>query len=1422
MRIRLTVVGGGPPDGVDVVIEAPPGTTLATVAGDLAVACGAGDDTVWAGSRALPPGAVLGGPGLREGAVVGVGRPGPRDPGTGSLLHLAVVGGPCAGRGRPVELGLYTVGRGADVDFRLTDDDVSRRHLSIAVTTEGVTVRDLESTNGSRLEGRTVDPAGSAMALGELLVVGSSTLVLRAGGEPPPVLRPDEQGRVIVVRAPRRDGMLDGPPDVEWPAPPPDRSRPAVQWIGAMLPAIVGVAMAYFLHTWQFLAFAALTPLTVLGTAAGDRWSWRTGRRRAAAAHAVLVVTAQTEQLARIAYETHTRRRAHADAAALGHTGVGPDGRLWERRPGDRDAFTVRLGTADRPARLHVRHADGRREVAGTLKQVPVVADLRCGPLGLAGSRPALDGLVRALIGQLAVTHSPADVEFVALLSDGATTNWDWLRWLPHRVTLAADGRSRATLIEQLERRLAESPDWTAGNRTTVLIIDRVGVLAGHPVLARTVATGHRVGWLSVCVDETAAALPGGCACIAVLTGETGTHLRTAGQGWWPQEGTDDSCGPVVADRVGIRWAERLARALAPLCDPAGGDGGAVPDVATWADVLPTGCEPVWPAEPGTDELRVTLGIGSNGPVQIDLVTDGPHALIAGTTGSGKSELLQTLMAGLAHGYSPDTVTMLLVDYKGGAAFGAGSALPHTVGLLTDLDRHLTRRVLASLEAELHHRERLLAGCGAPDLAAYRRQRPTTPLPRLVILVDEFATLAADLPAFVPGLVDIAQRGRSLGMHLVLATQRPSGVVSPEIRANTSLRIALRVTDPGESQDVIGVPAAAGIDPGTPGRAFIRTGQALTEVQTARVTAAASDGRPPISVRSAEPWSAAGAAPADGDAITELDRLVGASSARWARRVAAGAVPVRVPWRSPLPTRLPRASLGPATDLGVAVGRLDRPELQYQGDDVLDLNAGGVVLFVGAPRSGRTSALHSVVAGALAGPAGQNAAGRVTPAAIAIIDAAGTSASLISLAGVCAQTRGDDAATITRTVELLTAECAARRTALAAAGVSNLGDLEPAERPFGPLLLLVDGWEAVVATLDALDAGRATDGLLNLCREAPAVGLTVLLAGDRSLLTPRVLAVATRTYALRLADVTDYAILGVAALDVPTTMPPGRALLLPGGIETQFAQPPETMPAPQHPGGDHGTLTGFSLRPLPVAVDAADLDSVPTGWLAWGVGGDRAATVALDPWAGAGRLVVAGPPRSGRSTALVCLAGAAVRDGGSTVVCIGRPHSPLADWAIRHGQPVFGPETAALPSSGRRLILLDDAEEFADAPVSDAVLDLLRRAAPGTTAVVVAGRPDSLALAYRGVVTEVRRSRRGLLLQPGAGDGDLIGVRTGRSSAITPVGRGLLVADGVQIGHADASGRPVPLQLARPAAGYIHGRGAPEALRPAGRARSAA
>src|SRR5699024_7806243 len=207
-------------------------------------------------------------------------------------------------------------------------------------------------------------------------------------------------------------------------------------------------------------------------------------------------------------------------------------------------------------------------------------------------------------------------------------------------------------------------------------------------------------------------------------------------------------------------------------------------------------------------------------------------------------EFLRSFIAGLAARNSPEMLSFILIDFKGGAAFKAAERLPHTIGTISNLDEQLADRALRALEAEMERRQRLFAEAGEDidNLPAYLATNPAEPLPRLLLVIDEFAMLAKDFPDVLASLVSVAAVGRTLGVHMILATQRPAGVVNDDILANTNLRVALRVQSREDSSNVIGVPSAASIDRSQMGRAYIKLGQDdSTPVQTALVTGNAQE-----------------------------------------------------------------------------------------------------------------------------------------------------------------------------------------------------------------------------------------------------------------------------------------------------------------------------------------------------------------------------------------------------------------------------------------------------------------------------------------------------------------------------------------------------------------------------------------------------
>ena len=1475
MQTRLTLrLRGGRTH--DVEVNAPLGTSLGVVASLLRTAIGSGSDLgglgFWSGSRALLDHEHFGGPGLRSGCVIGVGGPAPRSARPPGAIHLQVVGGPDAGRVEPVSRGRLRIGRDPGCEVRLTDPDVSRHHAELRIAATGITVRDLGSTNGTRILSATSTPTAVAatsqnLPLGAYVTLGNTTLCIAGVGTPPASLTPGGDGRLLVNRSPRLEARPPGRVDLPPLSPPHEHS--SLPWIPLLVPALAGVGLAWSLHSPQFLAFALLSPVILLVINLGDRIDVGRRRRRSRVSTRTRLTAATNAANALSEAEVAHRRRSHPDPAAVLTTAITPDARIWERGRDDDDFLDVRLGLGTYPAHTLIHR--GEEALPPTvLNAVPAAVSLRDGPIGICGPRSLSLPLARWVLGQLVTLHSPADLRIVALLPDDADREWEWLRWLPHlrdndasAPRIACTSGDRKPLLADLNARL-EGANLAPSHRSrpaqpwTVVLVDRGVTDLGN--LSGLLTRGSGASITAVFVADDARRLPPSCQQTARLAGETGSHViirsrlgTPSGDGTAPatrsgaRASVTDSPQPdalPIADQVTPQWCEQVARGLAPLHDPGAEHHTGLPSDIRARDLfgledLSTGAiRERWARAAG--RAFTPIAAGPDGAIELDLGRDGPHLLIAGTTGAGKSELLQTLVAGLAVHAGPQDVQFVLIDYKGGAAFGACARLPHTAGLVTDLDGQSTQRALQSLDAELRRRETLFAAAGVAELAAYQRRRspiePAEPLGRLVLVVDEFAALAEELPEFVSGLVGIAQRGRSLGVHLILATQRPGGVVSPEIRANTALRIALRVTDAAESTDVIGSDLAALIDRHLPGRAVLRSGQTLIQMQVARVSIPVANDGPDIDVVVLDRWGRRPPRPKGPHVgqVTDLDAIVAAladAADADARRTP------RRPWLDPLPVMLMLAALlAYETNSAIALGLTDRPLEQSQTPFLLDFADAQTMVFTGGPRSGRTSVLCA---------AGVSGARRlaVDDLHIYAIDCAGGGLRTLAELPHCGAVIGRDAPTsigalvlrlsreLSRRQEEASIEASHRRAGPRSIATDPIG--APAARPFvdrPALLLLLDGWEGFLAAVEEVDAGRTVDTFLHLLRDGPGSGLTILVTGDRATLTARLSSAVQHRFALRMSDPADYAITGLKRSQIPTTMPTGRMIDTADGTQTQlgmFDNSTNTDPARStqlaqvvdlcraRDAVNPARRRPFRVRALPHRIRMGDLRPHPgPGHVVIGVGGDAGAAVTLDLSVGRTigtdvRFLIAGPPRSGRSTLLCLILGQLTEHGRDVLVAAG-PRSPLAVAAGARAMPVVDPAgidegdgliVDKLLETGRPLCLLvDDGELFAETLVGERLSTLVRRSPPGLD-VFVTGRTDDLAMAFRGVAADVKRARIGLLLQPGPGDGELFGVHLPYQRATLPVGRGLLIAAELLPGEhwAEELGRgPIAIQVAQP------------------------
>jgi S-DNA-T family DNA segregation ATPase FtsK/SpoIIIE len=1337
------------------------------IRGALAAAVAAPTDLpLWCDTDLLPDELRLPDPRLRAGARLRFGAP-PERPVRTAVLSVQVVGGPAAGRVLPFERGRLTIGRADGNDLTLPDPDVSRRHADIDVSGSAIAIHDLGSTNGTWLDGRRIPAVGCALHVGDIVRIGDSLLRITGPSVPPASVNRGPDGSVALRRSPR---PLDtaGPALITRPAPTTTPRPRGVQWIAALLPAAAGAVIAWVYRQPIFLLFALLSPLLLVSTALGDRLQWRRAGRRAARALRERRAEVDRQIAAELAVESARRRRAAPDPATIRCAVAVPDAQVWARQRADPDLLRIRLGSADLPSTLAVRDGDTVAP-AGRLADVPACIDLADGPVGLAGPGDVIAAAARGWVGQLGALCAPADIEFALLLDPGRVPEWHWTRWLPQlRSRVATTAPAVAALVADLaaliDRRVA-SRSGAAGRWTgswTVLVVDRRSGRDELAGLAESLSRGASVGVTAVWLETECAALPSCCSTTARVGGVNGTRATVRRR--------SADLTEVVLDQASPSWADEIARNLAPIVDADASDDTAVPASCTLLDALeladpsPPEIKDRWQRSTGT--ARSTLGRTASGPLHIDLARDGPHALVVGTTGSGKSELLRSLVAGLAANQPPTEVNLLLIDYKGGAAFAGCAALPHAAGLVTDLDHQGTERALRSLHAELRQRERLFADVGADDLAGYRASAAAQQLARLVIVVDEFATLAAELPDFLAGLIAVAQRGRSLGVHLVLATQHPGAAVSGDIRANIGLRIVLRVIDPGESQELLRSPAAAAIDPGRPGRGYVLAGS-LAEFQAAHATGVSS--RDATSVDVLDDWRRARRA--DSTRPSDLDRLVGAVCAATA---SARLPSARCPWRAPLPDVLRRADLPPASrPHAVALGRVDLPDEQRQDVLELSLDEDGSLLIAGPARSGRSNALALVALGAAASCSPHRLQ-------LHVVDPAGGLATLLRPLTHATTVLGPTELDLAPRLLARLADRATERLA---------GDAR------GPaLLLLVDGWEALCAALPDLTAVGCTGLLTGLLRSGRAAGLGIVVTGEPALLSTRLAAGFPLQLQLGHRDRSD-------ARRGPTPsagFPPGRAIRCSDGAVVQLAVPDPPVElaaiAARHRVGAGG-LEAIRIRPLPDRLHVAD---VPTRTaLTLGLAGDEPAPAYLDPFAGARRVLIAGAPRSGRSTLLRLLSTQA-RDRGIALLVAAPDGSPVAELARGWGGQVLGPQAAApaAPTPGT-LVLIDDSEAFAGTVLGDR-LAAWARDPELPAAIVAAARSDDLAITYRGVAAEVRRHRCGIVLRPGPLDAELLGVRSAdRRPGPGPPGRGLAVGD-PSWGPQFPAGEAVPIQLATP------------------------
>ena len=1419
-----------------------------------------------------PPDLRLADAGLRSGAALAVivmdeSWFSAADEGTRPMAIAHVAAGPSSGAEFPIHHDTARIGRDPSCEIRLNDPLVSRVHARVRLA-DPPEVQDEGSANGTQIDG--VDVAGNTtLGWRQRLTVGDSEIWLEPLGRGAQATDGSTAGAVAVLRPPRleatfvpRDLHIATPPERPTPQPPP--------WLTSALPLLMGAILWVVTKSLLAVVFTALSPMLFIG-------AWWESRRAAEREYQRKLERHRKhvgEQIGTLLIDQQLEREyllsEFPDPSDLLRLVSSRAPRLWARQPRDLDFLDVRVGIGTKPSATTLTVEQGGEpddldklnkqvEEHRTMSDVPILARLtESRSLAVVAPRTSEDGELRTVLLQLAIDHSPADVELVGILGPARAMHIEWLKWLPHATgeftryehpfaVGAAEGR-------QLVERIIESATGEAsaeGRRAHTLVVVDEDANLPRDVVERLLAVGREepifVIWtgarretvptsIALVLDSLSAPAPN------LAPGQIATLPPVPGDGelgtLWSAQRTPPS-EAIRPDRLGQPAAVASARSLAACVDVSAAvpQSQALPDAVRLPNLMADLTDPDdmdtvvqrWSQSRG---LRGQVGMGVEGTFTLDLRADGPHGLVAGTTGSGKSELLQTLILSLAINNPPDRLTFLLVDYKGGAAFKECGELPHTVGYITDLTTSLVNRALTSLGAEITKREHALDRYGAKNLIDLEASHPQACPPSLLIVVDEFAALAAEVPDFVNGMVNIAQRGRSLGMHMILATQRPQGVITENIRDNTDLRIALRVAADADSQDVIGVSDAAHVSRRTPGRAWIRRiGQGeATPVQSAFVGARKPPGAidPPVelrdfTVRASQARVAALLAPDDPvmTAPTDLERLVvtvgraadetGISSGPppWVKELGS-MVTFRPLRRSVLEITdqtgtgknvLPPMTTSPG-DAAVPVGLADEPLLQRQSPISLDYRSKGSYLVLGTSGSGKTELLRSIAL-SLSIPCAD------PPPHIYVIDFAGRGlGSLEALPNVGSIVYDDDHPRLFRLLRWLQRTIAARAEEQALLGVGDIDAQRPkTDEPLPRIHVLFDGFVSFLGAMEqsGRTGRRYVDMLVELIQTGRRTGVHFTFsAAQRTGIESALLTALQGRVVMRLTTPEEYSYFGLEVGAIAADDPAGRCFVgrEPAQVMT-IGDPGETE---QRERIDALARSLPEIEPphrvssMPDRVAPGEDGAHPPRHVVVGVDFDQ-----LDPAVvnlGTDCFFIGGRSLSGKSSVLAGIAANAAKSATPpNLLLLGSRAAEivhLAPWSAVHDTPLSAGQALEsliedLESQGSErgwtMVCIDDLQDWEDDTSSrEGQYELIgqikalveRRKQLGVSFLVSVDTDHAKSSYSDHLNTLMRRDRLGILLRPDDVDGSLLGTDLpGTYEGQRTPGRGFLCRQGL-------------------------------------------
>ncbi|WP_027409952.1 type VII secretion protein EssC [Anoxybacteroides tepidamans] len=675
--------------------------------------------------------------------------------------------------------------------------------------------------------------------------------------------------------------------------------------------------------------------------------------------------------------------------------------RIWERTIESADFLHLRIGAADVPSTYEVsvsmgdlanreiddllEQAQQMARVYRTVKNVPLPIDLSSGAIGMVGKTSIVNHEIQQLVGQIAFFHSYHDVRFVAIFAEKDYKQWEWMKWLPHfqlpnsfAKGFIYNEQTRDQLLSSIyemlrERDLDEEKEKKRFSPHFVFIVADRSLIAEHVILEYLEEKNEQVGISVIFASETKESLTENIHTLVRYINEREGEILI--------QHRKAAHIPFMLDEHSFEGNEPFARMLRSL-DHQKGMNNSIPEKVTFLEMLQTSnvkelnIEKNWFAQQTSRSLAVPIGLkGRKDVVELNLheKAHGPHGLIAGTTGSGKSELLQTYILSLAVHFHPHEVAFLIIDYKGGGMAQPFKNVPHLLGTITNIhgSKNFSARALASINSELKKRQRLFDRYEVNHIndymELYKQGKAEQPLPHLFLIADEFAELKSEEPDFIRELVSAARIGRSLGVHLILATQKPRGVIDEQIWSNARFRISLKVQDASDSKEILKNGDAAAIT--VTGRAYLQVGN--NEVYELFQSA-----------WSGAPYMEEGVEAEDDIYIVTDLGLVPVSNVTADRKQSRKKPKTEIemvveqiietqkqlnieklpsPWLPPLASRLPRVTSLAADTVNFPIGLKDEPELQSQSDYFYQWMEDGNIGIFGSAGYGKSTTMMTLL-----------------------------------------------------------------------------------------------------------------------------------------------------------------------------------------------------------------------------------------------------------------------------------------------------------------------------------------------------------------------------------------------------------------------------------------------------------------------------